>query len=106
VNPIGWVHGLEGLSLAAVLAGFLFFEEAGLPIPFAPLIVGALAMVLSTVWVVGFLALGIGALSTRTYASWVMAYLVGIYAATTDTAASGGPPAASRPGAVPRGRAS
>jgi energy-coupling factor transport system substrate-specific component len=70
------------------------------------LIVGALVMVLSTVWVVGFLALGIGALFTLTYASWVGAHLVGIYAAATDTAAGGAPRAVTRPAAVPRSRES
>jgi len=36
VNPIAWIQGLEGLTLALVIGGFCFFEEAGVPIPFAP----------------------------------------------------------------------
>ncbi|TMD09177.1 MAG: DUF4013 domain-containing protein [Chloroflexi bacterium] len=68
------------------------------------LIVGALLIALSFAWVVGFLALGIGALATLTYASWVGAYLVGTYAATTDTAAGGAPQteAVTLPAAIPR----
>jgi energy-coupling factor transport system substrate-specific component len=66
------------------------------------LIVGAVLIVLSTVWVVGFLALAVGALATLTYASWVGAYLVGTYAAATDAAAGVATTAATRPGAIPR----
>jgi len=36
MNPVGWIEGLQGIGLAAVLAGFMFVEEAGVPIPFAP----------------------------------------------------------------------
>jgi energy-coupling factor transport system substrate-specific component len=36
VNPIAWVQGLEGLTLAAVICAFLFVEEIGVPLPFAP----------------------------------------------------------------------
>jgi len=36
VNPIGWVQGLEGLTLALVICGLLFLEETGVPLPFAP----------------------------------------------------------------------
>jgi hypothetical protein len=28
MNPVGWIQGLEGATLAAVLAGFMFVEEA------------------------------------------------------------------------------
>ncbi len=48
MNRVGWVQGLEGLTLAAVIAAFLFVEEAGVPIPFAPgdlmLAIGGIAM--------------------------------------------------------------
>ena len=68
------------------------------------LIVGALLIALSFAWVVGFLALGIGALVTLTYATWVGAYLVGTYAATTDSAAGGAPQTevVTLPAAIPR----
>jgi energy-coupling factor transport system substrate-specific component len=36
VNPIGWVQGLEGLTLAVVICALLFLEETGVPLPFAP----------------------------------------------------------------------
>lgn len=36
VNPIGWVQGLEGTTLLVVICALMFFEEAGVPIPFAP----------------------------------------------------------------------
>lgn len=36
MNPIGWVQGLEGLTLALVICGLLFLEEVGVPLPFAP----------------------------------------------------------------------
>jgi hypothetical protein len=36
VNPIAWVQGLEGTTLIAVICALMFFEEAGVPIPFAP----------------------------------------------------------------------
>jgi energy-coupling factor transport system substrate-specific component len=36
VNPIGWVQGLEGVTLAAVICALLFLEETGVPLPFAP----------------------------------------------------------------------
>ena len=36
MNPAAWIQGLEGLTLAAVICGFLFVEETGLPVPFAP----------------------------------------------------------------------
>lgn len=63
------------------------------------LIVGAFIIILSTVWLIGFLGLGVGVLLTLTYASWVSAYLVGKYAAATDAAVS-------RPAALPRAPAS
>src|SRR2546428_3254101 len=48
VNPVGWIEGLQGIGLAAVLAGFLFAEEIGVPIPFAPgdimLAIGGIAL--------------------------------------------------------------
>ncbi len=36
MNPVGWVQGLEGMSLILVICGLLFVEEAGVPLPFAP----------------------------------------------------------------------
>ena len=36
MNPIAWVQGLEGLTLAAVICALLFLEETGVPLPFAP----------------------------------------------------------------------
>jgi energy-coupling factor transport system substrate-specific component len=36
VNPIGWVQGLEGATLIAVICGLMFLEEVGVPLPFAP----------------------------------------------------------------------
>jgi len=36
VNPISWVQGLEGVTLAVVICGLLFLEEVGVPLPFAP----------------------------------------------------------------------
>jgi energy-coupling factor transport system substrate-specific component len=36
VNPIGWVQGLEGVTLAAAICALLFLEETGVPLPFAP----------------------------------------------------------------------
>jgi len=74
MNPIGWVQGLEGITLAAVLGAFLFFEEAGLPIPFAPgdilLAIGGIAVAAGrvdpvTLVVVIFVATVSGALLGR-----------------------------------------
>ena len=36
MNPIGWIQGLEGLTLVAIICLFLFVEEVGVPLPFAP----------------------------------------------------------------------
>src|SRR5215470_3437661 len=36
MNPIGWIQGLEGLTLVAIICAFLFVEEVGVPLPFAP----------------------------------------------------------------------
>jgi len=36
VNPIGWVQGLNGATLIAVICGLMFLEEVGVPLPFAP----------------------------------------------------------------------
>ena len=36
MNPIGWVQGLNGGTLIAVICGLMFLEEVGLPLPFAP----------------------------------------------------------------------
>src|SRR2546421_7206609 len=36
VNPIGWVQGLQGPGLIAVICALLFVEEVGVPLPFAP----------------------------------------------------------------------
>jgi len=36
VDPIGWVQGLGGTTLIAVICGLIFIEEAGVPLPFAP----------------------------------------------------------------------
>ena len=36
MNAIGWIQGLDGLTLTAVICGLLFLEETGVPIPFAP----------------------------------------------------------------------
>jgi membrane protein DedA with SNARE-associated domain len=36
MNPIAWVQGLEGVTLAVVICGLLFLEEVGVPLPFAP----------------------------------------------------------------------
>ena len=36
MNPIGWVQGLEGVTLIAVICGLMFVEEVGVPLPFAP----------------------------------------------------------------------
>jgi len=49
MNPAVWIQGLQGLTLAAVICGFLFVEEAGVPVPFAPgdllLAIGGIAIV-------------------------------------------------------------
>jgi energy-coupling factor transport system substrate-specific component len=66
------------------------------------MVVGALVIALSTVWVIGVLAIGIGVLFTLTYASWIGSYLVGKYAAVTDHAVGIDASISSRPGAVPR----
>jgi len=70
------------------------------------IVIGALLIVLSTVWVVGFLAIGVGVLFTLTYASWIGSYLVGKYAALTDHAVGVVPPVPSPPAAAPRSRES
>ena len=36
MNPIGWVQGLNGTTLIAVICGLMFLEELGVPLPFAP----------------------------------------------------------------------
>src|SRR5215472_17159287 len=36
MNPVAWIQGLEGLSLVAIICAFLFVEEVGVPLPFAP----------------------------------------------------------------------
>lgn len=36
MNPIEWVQGLQGAALIAVICGFLFVEEVGVPLLFAP----------------------------------------------------------------------
>ena len=36
MNPIAWIQGLQGLTLVAIICAFLFLEETGVPIPFAP----------------------------------------------------------------------
>jgi energy-coupling factor transport system substrate-specific component len=36
MNPIVWIQGLEGLALVAIICAFLFVEEVGVPLPFAP----------------------------------------------------------------------
>ena len=36
VNPIGWVQGLNGTTLVAVICALMFLEELGVPLPFAP----------------------------------------------------------------------
>ena len=36
MNPIEWVQGLQGPALIAVICGFLFVEEVGVPLLFAP----------------------------------------------------------------------
>lgn len=36
MNPLAWIQGLEGLTLALVICGLLFLEEVGVPLPFAP----------------------------------------------------------------------
>lgn len=66
------------------------------------IVIGALVIVLSAVWVIGFVALGVGVLFTLTYASWIGSYLVGKYAAITDHAVGMAPSASSRSGAIPR----
>src|SRR5262249_57839803 len=49
MDPAAWIQGLEGLTLAAVICGFLFVEESGVPVPFAPgdllLAIGGIAIV-------------------------------------------------------------
>jgi energy-coupling factor transport system substrate-specific component len=48
VDPIGWVQGLGGTTLIAVICGLIFIEEVGVPLPFAPgdivLAVGGIAV--------------------------------------------------------------
>src|SRR5213082_476747 len=48
VNPVGWVQGLEGVTLVFVICGLMFVEEVGVPLPFAPgdlvLAVGGIAV--------------------------------------------------------------
>jgi energy-coupling factor transport system substrate-specific component len=36
MNPVAWIQGLEGLTLVAIICAFLFTEEVGVPLPFAP----------------------------------------------------------------------
>jgi energy-coupling factor transport system substrate-specific component len=36
LNAIAWIQGLQGLTLVAIICAFLFLEETGVPIPFAP----------------------------------------------------------------------
>lgn len=36
MNLLAWVQGLNGLTLACVIAALLFIEETGVPLPFAP----------------------------------------------------------------------
>ena len=66
MNPIGWVQGLEGVTLIAVICGLIFVEELGVPLFFAPgdivLAVGGIAIAggrVNPAMLVGALALTI-----------------------------------------------
>lgn len=74
MNPAAWIQGLEGLTLAAVICGFLFIEETGVPVPFAPgdllLAIGGIAIVAGRVnpfefVVMAVVAIVVGALLGR-----------------------------------------
>jgi|SRR5215467_6647833 len=74
MNPAAWIQGLEGLTLAAVICGFLFVEETGVPVPFAPgdllLAIGGIAIVAGKVnpfefIVLALVAIVVGALLGR-----------------------------------------
>ncbi len=53
MNPLGWVQGLEGSILIAVICTLLFIEESGVPVPFAPgdllLAIGGIAIAAGSV---------------------------------------------------------
>src|SRR2546428_1617179 len=53
MNPIGSISNLSGDLLIAVIAGLVFIEESGVPVPFAPgdllLMIGGIAIASDTV---------------------------------------------------------
>src|SRR5262249_59085207 len=65
MNPAVWIQGLQGLTLAAVICGFLFVEETGVPVPFAPgdllLAIGGIAIVAGKVNPFEFIVMAGGA---------------------------------------------
>jgi energy-coupling factor transport system substrate-specific component len=50
VNPITWVQGLNGTTLIVVICVFMFIEETGVPLPFAP---GDLVLAIAGIAVAG-----------------------------------------------------
>jgi energy-coupling factor transport system substrate-specific component len=80
VNPITWVQGLNGTTLIVVICVLMFFEETGVPLPFAPgdlvLAIGGIAVAggrVNPVLLVSAVAITItvGAIIGRSVAEWL-----------------------------------
>ena len=66
VDLIGWVQGLNGLVLALAIAGLLFVEEIGVPLPLAPgdllLAIGGIAIAAGKISALEFIAIAMAAI--------------------------------------------
>jgi len=66
VDLIGWVQGLNGLVLALAIAGLLFVEEIGVPLPLAPgdllLAIGGIAIAAGKISALEFMAIAMAAI--------------------------------------------
>ena len=60
---IGWIQGLDGLVLTLAIAGLLFIEEAGVPLPLAPgdllLAIGGIAIAAGKISALEFIAIAL-----------------------------------------------
>jgi energy-coupling factor transport system substrate-specific component len=67
-NLLGWVQGLNGLVLALAIAGLLFVEEVGVPLPLAPgdvlLAIGGIAIAAGKIPALEFIAIAMAAILT------------------------------------------
>lgn len=68
MNPIVWIQGLDGVTLAFVICGLLFLEETGVPLPFAP---GDLLLA------IGGIAISAGKIQPALFVGMAMVAIVG-----------------------------